>query len=893
MAEMPGMRVEVAWGTPPLHRPAPNLLTVAQASLEPAGSDDAWDWPGAAVENLKERSDDVAADGAWSLKLTRDTGGSQTLVIGPSDTVNQPTVFDWGDGHVTTGVPAVAGVLYTATADVRAETADRFCYVQLAFFAGGSAVAAVDSPRLVDQSDDWVTLGVSAPAPAGATHVSMFVLVLQTAEGESHYVDRAGVIEDGAGWSLPGVRLWDRIDESDYPDEAACLRRIEVTRGARLKTAEVETGEAVLLLDNRQRALDPSNPDSPWAPVPLRRRIRVTATAPRDAVVPTEEWPFFGGHLNRLPTDWEHADGWTQLTAVDMLDLLATATLDSAFQRSLLGREVHPGPPELGFEASYRPPSPAHWWRLDEREGTRARDQLAGKDGSYIGSAQGGTSPLLPYEGGSGNEFRGNRALVTTPAGGTGRYVEVPNFVAGPLAVGVDVWARIETPPSPFEDTGIWVPLQFVDLGDTDGADVLDPQVPQLNIGVWHDDDPELHGKPYLRWYDPTQSPDTLLIQGRPEHPFVQDGRIHHIRAILTLEGSAGPGLQYWLIVDGHAVGFTAAGWTSPSLPSPVNLRIGAAGAVISNIDTPEDLRAWAGTATVAHISWWNGLSNPEWDSLRLTTRGHIGTGLAPWDGDLSGTRVHRVLDAVGVDPADRDIDPGTTVCGPAAWAGNTALEYLQRVTSTEQGALYAGAAHRIIFRPRPPNQPTVTVRYGGAPDPLDPDLVCYAEIAPEHSTDRLITAVEVSSDSLEHPVRVADPAAVAAYGADDGGRPIDTAARDASTLRSIGARLIIRNNTPRTVIDSIALTPRNPDVPADAALAPQPGDAVHVTATPTGPGPPLEQVSLIEQVSHSIDYQAEDWATGFGVAEHIVLPTFAWDEPTRGWDRSVWNPDT
>lgn len=75
----------------------------------------------------------------------------------------------------------------------------------------------------------------------------------------------------------------------------------------------------------------------------------------------------------------------------------------------------------------------------------------------------------------------------------------------------------------------------------------------------------------------------------------------------------------------------------------------------------------------------------------------HSSARAAPWNGDLSGARVGRILDAAGWPAADRLIDTGVAVL-QSAELGGTALAALRKVEETERGRLFVTAAGLVRF---------------------------------------------------------------------------------------------------------------------------------------------------------------------------------------------------
>lgn len=857
MADMPGMRAEVAWTTPPRQRPGVNLITVDQASLETSVA--GWDALGATLT----RSDDVASDGGWSMQITRDMDPEPAVAF-LSDTGAQDVVSDLGGGHLWTGVPATAGEWYTARADARAETAGRLVAVRLTFWDDGpTLLVGILSPLIIDHDDAWTTLRVSGIAPAATTHASLSIFVFDAETGESHYADRAGIIGDGSAWILPGIDPWTRIDETPDPTDAACLRHLTTTRGARMKVAEIETGEATAVFDNRRRVLTPGNPSSPYHPnVKPRRRIRFIAEPAAGG-----DYPVFTGHIDKIPPGWDLGDGWVELNAVDALALLADDTITySAFEHTIRTNIA-----------------PDHWWRLDEDSGRTAFDSIGSRHGTYSVDPSGG-DPLLAFEGGRGNELVGPEPGQQWQVGLFGRAVTLAGFRGGNFPFAVDVWVRLTRPPVPFNPgTNGWLNAALF-LRRGIGAD----SAALLGVAVTWDNDPARHGRPYFFWVDTTL--DEIITAPFEGHPTIADGNAHHIRTIVDVNPTTlVPEVTIWVDGIGTITHFAASSFPDdadrPNFHSTLRLAMGDVAAPVG----------FSGAGVVGHVLYWSGLDRATMGfapPAGLQPFDYLAAALDPYTGDRTDQRIHRVLDLVGVDPTDRDIETGTATCGPANWRGLGVRDYLARVVSTEQGALFVNPDGRIAFRGRPPNDPPAIVTLAGAPDPLDADVVPYSDVTPDYSLDRLINIAEVATDHpLLPPVRIVADDSVTDYGPSGGpgGVTIETVARSSSQQRSIGAEIVARSDEPRTVITNVVLASRRDDVPAEVSLGLELVDAVDVVTHPPG-GSPDTQRSLVERIEQTFDYQARDHTTSLGVTEVVVLPLFAWDTGGQGWDESVWS---
>jgi len=846
---MPGMRVEVALEVPPRQRPATNLLTLNQASIETSAA--GWFYmPGS--PNLLERSDDLASDGEWSLKLTSTPGGSFWFADARITDPGQVVVWDYGSGPLQTGFVVSPGEFYCATADVRASAGTSgFAFVSLVFYETipNGTFEFIDGTWQPILPGAWTQVRTIAEAPASAGWATMRVVT--TNHAGPMYTDRMGLLEGGAGWVRPGGQPWTRIDQTDDPLHASPLRALTTTRGARMKIAEVEAGEAIGSFDNRHRALDPNNPVSPWAPhLKLRRRIRYVAETPEG------DRPVFTGFIDRLPPAWHLGDATVNLAAVDLLALLGSDTIThSPFEQALLTQW----------------PAPAHWWRLDEAEGRTARDAIGTDHGTWSADLS-SQDPLLPFEGGRGNESFGSEQGKAWRPGQLGKVMTVPGFRGTGYPFMIDAWVRLTAPPVAINaGTNLWPNARLFHRRSIAG--------PSQEFALWirWDNSPELHGRPFVRWTRSAGAPFELVNTVNPDSPTIADGNLHHIRVLVDVDPTTDePRIVIWVDGIGAAAGYPGMAWPeTPMFPS--TLTLGLHNYVSSG-------PGFAGAGIVGHVTYWEGfdrnLPDPRPHAL-------IDAALNAWRGETTGARIARVLDLVGIDPVDRDLDVGTEVVGPAMWKGSGVLDYLRRIVATEQGALFVDPAGRIRFRSRPPNDPPATTGFAGKPDPLDPAVVPYADLTPSYDLARMVNVAEVATDGPAEPERVEDSESVTEYGPISA--QIDTAAMAGSQLRSIGSRLVARHREPRTVIEGIELAGRRDDVPVAATFDLELGDAVDIVGTPPGPGDPLEQRSLVERISHTFDYQAHDHRVSLGTSEVIVLPALQWDTPGRGWDRSVW----
>jgi hypothetical protein len=92
-------------------------------------------------------------------------------------------------------------------------------------------------------------------------------------------------------------------------------------------------------------------------------------------------------------------------------------------------------------------------------------------------------------------------------------------------------------------------------------------------------------------------------------------------------------------------------------------------------------------------------------DAFRLAQNAQIATIAGATAGDLSGTRINQILDAIDWPESMRDIDAGLTTLQADPGTARTSLAAMQTVEISEYGAFYVDASGSFVFQDR-----TVTV---------------------------------------------------------------------------------------------------------------------------------------------------------------------------------------
>ena len=99
-------------------------------------------------------------------------------------------------------------------------------------------------------------------------------------------------------------------------------------------------------------------------------------------------------------------------------------------------------------------------------------------------------------------------------------------------------------------------------------------------------------------------------------------------------------------------------------------------------------------------------------DAFRLAQNAQISTVTDSGAGQLSGTRINKILDQIGWPASMRDVDAGQTTLLADPATPRTALEAMQTVELSEYGSLYVNANGEFVFQDRA----FTTASVGGTP---------------------------------------------------------------------------------------------------------------------------------------------------------------------------------
>lgn len=314
------------------------------------------------------------------------------------------------------------------------------------------------------------------------------------------------------------------------------------------------------------------------------------------------------------------------------------------------------------------------------------------------------------------------------------------------------------------------------------------------------------------------------------------DDTVHHIVAVWNADNS----LKIW--VDGVETTSGTPSLTAASFPGTGYHIIGA---------SPFD-------GTAAGVYDEIALYDHALSSARIAA--HAAAVTTPWDGDLPGARIERVLDAVSWPDDLRDVDTGTTTLQPAT-LDMSALEHVQKVAASELGQVYVKADGTLRFEERDNavNQTPVA----GFSDAAGSDLPITFSAA-ELSDAQIRNDVTVSRlDGIAQRVQDADSIAdyqIASYTRDGLYHDDDDHSRYAAQY------LLAAYKTPFERVSSMTVNPyADPASLWAAILAVELTDWVTLEETPQNTGDPVSRTVSVEGISHQFGPKA--WEATFDLA--------------------------
>lgn len=261
-------------------------------------------------------------------------------------------------------------------------------------------------------------------------------------------------------------------------------------------------------------------------------------------------------------------------------------------------------------------------------------------------------------------------------------------------------------------------------------------------------------------------------------------------------------------------------------------------------------------------------------DGFAKLARQVVGFGTAVQE--FSGVRIEAVLDypSVAWPETARDIDTGKSLLAGEVFDGENALQYLQSVAQSEQGALFISKSGRLVFKDR-----GTSITSDGALVFSDAgNGVPYINLEVSYSSDKLFNAAIVSSPNAGTATS-SNLASQLEYGVFEYKR--DTLLDNSAQLQEVADFIVGRYGVPEyrfeqlTVqLDGLSTNYLNDVLNLDLA------DIVQVEFTPNNVGSPVNVTAQIIRLNHLID--AGSHSVTIGIAS-LPFAFFVLDDAVYG----------
>lgn len=242
-------------------------------------------------------------------------------------------------------------------------------------------------------------------------------------------------------------------------------------------------------------------------------------------------------------------------------------------------------------------------------------------------------------------------------------------------------------------------------------------------------------------------------------------------------------------------------------------------------------------------------------DDFTLLARQQLTPGTAT--PQASGARVSAVLDMESVNwTKARDIDTGTSTLGADVFDGN-ALDYLNKIATSEQGDVFVGKTGELRFRGRLDATPTSGSLVTFADDGTG---VPYTRVSVNYGTELLFNTATVTSNA--GTATALNQTSRTQYGVT--ATELDTLVSTVDQLQNIADFTVAKYKDPEYRIDAIGM---NVDTLSTAnraiVLGLELGDVILLKFTPNGIGDPIEQYGQVIRLDSDIQNERHDVTIG------------------------------
>lgn len=329
----------------------------------------------------------------------------------------------------------------------------------------------------------------------------------------------------------------------------------------------------------------------------------------------------------------------------------------------------------------------------------------------------------------------------------------------------------------------------------------------------------------------------------------------------------------------------------------PTNLSGPYVGAGITQVTPMRAVRvraAWNGVtyelfrgyADAWQVAW----SDPNWSTVTLTASdafkvmsNYSRAAVAPvGGGELSGTRVNRILDSIGWSATDRVVAAGDSGLQATTLEGD-ALAELQLTADSELGEFYLDGAGRAVFRNRlalltdtRSNTSQATFGDGGGGE------LPYEDLSISYDDTQLVNYARVTAVGGTEQ-QVTDTASQGLYLTRTYERS-DLIIQTDSDALNLAQWVVYLNKDPELRFDEIKLNPQMDDSDLyPQVLGREIGDRITVIRRPPGGGSAITRDVFLRGIGHEYVASANTWKTGWTLQSGLKGSFLTLDNVTLG----------
>jgi hypothetical protein len=221
---------------------------------------------------------------------------------------------------------------------------------------------------------------------------------------------------------------------------------------------------------------------------------------------------------------------------------------------------------------------------------------------------------------------------------------------------------------------------------------------------------------------------------------------------------------------------------------------------------------------------------------------------------ELSGARIERVLDLpeVGWPVPLREIDPGNTVMLDTSVEGESVLEYLQTVASSEFGNIFISKDGDLVFKERNAATTAPDLIFSDDPTPSASTKIPFSAVRAIYGSENLYTRIILANtDIIPEEVTIENEASSGLYGVRTYSAS-NLLVQDPDELADLANLLLVTYQNPLYRFESVTvILDKLDETQTQSVLDLEIGDIVQVRFQPSGIPPAIELPCRIIGISH------------------------------------------